>query len=122
MSLLQKTEDKIERFSLEVANREMEKLRNEICTLHINLGTKAEIYELNEVSEKCRVIRMELDALTAKYKYDKSCIVGVLENFSHLFLSIAANGNWTDEQRYMLIQAQTLINGLKTIDNYLYNN
>lgn len=121
MSLLQKTADKVERFSLEVANQEMQKLRNEMKELGDTLAMKVDRYELNAVSERCKDIRRELDAWDTKYEHDKECIIGALENFSHLLLSIAADGNWTPEQRGMLGTAQIFINELATRNRYWYN-
>lgn len=121
MSLLQKTADKVERFSLEVANQEMQKLRNEMTELGNTLARKVDHYELNAVSERCKDIRRELDAWDTKYEHDKECIIGALENFSLLFLSIAAKGDWSDEQRGMLGTAQVFINELATRNRYWYN-
>lgn len=121
MSLLQNTADKVERFSLEVANQEMQKLRDKMTELGDFLERKADHYELHAVNEKCKDVRRELDAWNTKYEHDKECIIGALENFSLLFLSIAAKGDWSDEQRGMLGTAQTFINELATRDRYWYN-
>lgn len=121
MGILQKTEDKIERFSLEVANQEMQKLRDEMTELGNTLARKVDHYELNAVNERCKDVRRELDAWNTKYEHDKECIIGALENFSLLFLSIAAKGDWTDEQRGMLGTAQSFVNELSTKDRYWYN-
>lgn len=121
MSLLQKTEDKIERFSLEVANQEMQKLRDEMTELGNTLARKVDHYELNAVNERCKDVRRELDAWNTKYEHDKECIIGALENFSQLFLSLAAKGDWSDEQRGMLGTAQVFINELATRNRYWYN-
>ena len=51
MSLLQKTEDKIERFSLEVANQEMGKLRAKMTQLEEDLAGKLDVTkELEKLS------------------------------------------------------------------------
>lgn len=121
MGILQKTEDKIERFSLEVANQEIEKLRGEMTELGDILARKVDHYELNAVNERCKDIRRELDAWNTKYEHDKECIIGALENFSLLFLSLAAKGGWSDEQRGMLVTAQSFVNELTTKDRYWYN-
>lgn len=121
MSLLQKTADKVERFSLEVANQEMQKLRDEMERLGDTLASKVDRYEINAVSERCKDILRELDAWNTKYEHDKVCIIGALESFSQLFLSIAANGDWTPEQRGMLGTARVYINELETKKEYWYN-
>jgi hypothetical protein len=121
MGILQKTEDKIERFSLEVANQEMQKLRDEMMELGNTLARKVDHHELNVVNERCKDIRRELDAWNTKYEHDKDCIIGALENFSFLFLSITAKGDWTDEQRGMLGMAQSFVNELSTKNRYWYN-
>lgn len=121
MSLLQKTADKVERFSLEVANQEMQKLRDEMVELGNTLASKVDRYEINAVSERCKDILRELDAWNTKYEHDKDCLVGALENFSYLFLSLATKGDWTDEQRGMLAMAQTFVNELATRNRYWYN-
>jgi hypothetical protein len=121
MSLLQKTADKVERFSLEVANQEMQKLRDEMTEFGNTLARKVDHYELNAVSERCKDIRRELDAWNTKYEHDKECIIGALENFSLLFLSLAAKGGWSDEQRGMLGTAQSFVNELATKNRYWYN-
>lgn len=121
MSILQSTADKLERFSLEVANQEMQKLRDEMTELGNILERKVDRYELNAVNERCKDVRRELDAWNTKYEHDKDCIIGALENFSLLFLSLAAKGGWSDEQRGMLGMAQSFVNELTTKDRYWYN-
>jgi hypothetical protein len=99
----------------------MQKLRNEMTEFGNTLARKVDHYELNAVSERCKDIRRELDAWDTKYEHDKECIIGALENFSQLFLSLAANGDWTPEQGRMLGTARIFINELATRNRYWYN-
>lgn len=119
MSLLQKTEDKIERFSLEVANQEMEKLRTRVDQLMAGLDEKVDIDGLNGIRNDIRHLDHKLDAFGEKYDHDRECIGNALQHISHILLGLAGNGVKIDKDTFMGLQME--INELQTRNEYWYD-
>ena len=119
MSLLQKTEDKIERFSLEVANQEMEKLRSRMDQLRIDLDEKVDVDRMNYYYNLAKHIDHKLDAFGEKYDHDRECIGNALQHISHILLGLAGDGVKIDKD--MLTSLQMEINELQTRKEYWYD-
>lgn len=119
MSLLQKTEDKIERFSLEVANQEMEKLRTRMDQLRIDLDGKVDVDRMNTFYDMARHIDHKLDAFVEKYDHDRECVGNALQHILHILLGLAGNGVKIDTDTLVVLQNE--IHELLTRKEYWYD-
>ena len=117
MSLLQNTKDKVERFSLEVANQEMEKLRSRMTKLEEQLDQKIDVGGLDNIRNDIRHLDHKLDAFGEKYDHDRECIGNALQHISHILLGLA--GVKIDKDVLMGLQME--INELQTRKEYWYD-
>lgn len=117
MSLLQKTEDKIERFSLEVANQEMGKLRAKMTQLEEDLAGKLDVDGLNGIRNEIQHLDHKLDAFGEKYDHDRECIGNALQHISHILLGLAG----VKIDKNLLMGLQTEILELQTRKEYWYD-
>lgn len=117
MSLLQNTKDKVERFSLEVANQEMEKLRSRMTKLEEQLDQKIDVGGLDNIRNDIRHLDHKLDAFGEKYDHDRECIGNALQHISHILLGLA--GVKIDKDTLMGLQME--INELQTRKEYWYD-
>ena len=119
MSLLQNTKDKVERFSLEVANQEMEKLRSRMDQLRIDLDGKVDVDRMNNFYDLARHIDHKLDAFVEKYDHDRECVGNALQHVSHILLGLAGDGVKIDKDTLTSLQME--INELQTRKEYWYD-
>lgn len=121
MSLLQKTEDKIERFSLEVANQEMEKLRSRMNDLEDILDGKLDMKQFHVLMGRINDLDQRLDALVRKFDHDRDCTTNALASISQILLGMFARGaNVTSVERDHLLALQAEVNELQTHNKYWY--
>lgn len=119
MSLLQNTKDKVERFSLEVANQEMEKLRTRMTQLEEQLDHKIDVDGLNSIHNDIRHLDHKLDAFGEKYDHDRECICNALQHISHILLGLVSSNVKIDKDTFIGLQSE--INELQTRKEYWYD-
>lgn len=121
MSLLQKTEDKIERFSLEVANQEMEKLRSRMNDLETILDRKLDMEQYHNLQGRVNDLNDRLNALVRKFDHDRDCMTNALASISQILLGMFARGaNVSTAERDHLLALQAEVNELQTHNQYWY--
>lgn len=121
MSLLQKTEDKIERFSLEVANQEMEKLRSRMNDLETILDRKLDMEQYHNLQGRVNDLNDRLNALVRKFDHDRDCMTNALASISQILLDMFARGaNVSTAERDHLLALQAEVNELQTHNQYWY--
>ena len=121
MSLLQKTEDKVERFSLEVANQEMNKLRSEMNDLRADLDKKLDMNEYYMLQGRISDLKDSLNALIRKFDHDRECMTNALASISQILLGMFARGaNVSTAERDHLLALQAEVNELQTHNKYWY--
>ena len=125
MSLLKPTVDKVERFSLEVANQEMEKLRSRIddleCILNRELDKKLDMEQYHNLRGRVNDLNDRLNALVLKINHDSDCMTNALESISQILLAMFARGvNATEVEKDHLLALDAEINELQTYNKYWY--
>ena len=121
MSLLQNTADKVERFSLEVANKEMEKLRSEMNNLRHDLDGKVDLGLYFEMLENINDANHISSTIIRKLDHDRSCMINALTCISQILLGMFAQGvKVTNAEKDQLLGLQAEINELQTHNKYYY--
>lgn len=125
MSLLQKTKDRIEQFSLEVARERCEELRLMMADLSADLNGrldgKLDMKQYYILEGRVSDLNQRLDSLVRKFDHDRDCMTNALASISQILLGMFAQGvNVTEAEKDHLLALQAEVNELQTHNKYWY--
>lgn len=121
MSLLQKTNDKVERFSLEVANQEMDELRSRMNDLKYTLDIKLDVEQYYNLQGRVNDLNDRLNTLVHKFDHDSVCMTNAIASISQILSAMFERGvNVTEVEKDHLLALQAEVNELQTHNKYWY--